>query len=84
MLRSQQGKKRYETPVLEWVISLGELKHRLMAEDYKRYPDFRIKVLETAQRDINVLSDMQFEFEPICKGRKTVQVRFLIRCKELS
>ena len=54
-----------------------------MAEDYVNYKDFRIKVLETAQRDINVLSDMQFEFEPICKGRKTVQVFFLIRFKEL-
>ena len=83
MMRSQQGKKRYETPVLEWVISLEELKHRLMAEDYVNYKDFRIKVLETAQRDINVLSDMHFEFEPICKGRKTVQVCFLIRFKEL-
>ena len=54
-----------------------------MAKDYVNYKDFRIKVLETAQRDINVLSDMHFEFEPICKGRKTVQVRFLIRFKEL-
>ena len=83
MLRSVSNRQRYETPEFEWVVELDELKRLLMLDgEYHRYPDFRIKVLETAQRDINGLSDMLFDFEPITKGRKTVKVKFKMRMKD--
>lgn len=87
MKRSQYGKKRHETPTIEWVVDLDNLKHILMLDTetekdkYKNFKDFRKKVLETAQKEINELSDTQFNFEPITKGRKTVKVMFIIKYK---
>ena len=89
MKRSQYKKKRYETPVIEWVLDLVELKHILMLDidtekdKYKNFNDFKRKILQMAQREINALSDMKFEFEPITKGRKTVKVKFLIEFKDV-
>lgn len=89
MKRSVYGKKRYETPIVEWVLDLDELKHILMLDTdeeknkYKNFYDFKRKILETAQKEINTLSDMKFEFEPITKGRKTVKVKFLIQFKDI-
>lgn len=89
MKRSQYKKKRYETPVIEWVLDLDELKHILMLDidtekdKYKNFNDFKRKILQMAQREINDLSDMKFEFEPITKGRKTVKVKFLIEFKDV-
>lgn len=88
--RSVYGKKRHETPVVEWILDLDELKHILMLdtdpekEKYKNFKDFRKKILETAQKEINTLSDMKFNFEPITKGRKTVKVKFLIQFKDIG
>lgn len=88
MKRSHYGQKRYETPVVEWTLDLDGLKHMLMLNTdeepgkLSRYPDFRRKVLEIAQEEINTLSDMQFNFEPITKGRKTVKVKFIIKFKD--
>lgn len=89
MKRSQQKKKRYEIPIIEWVLELDELKHILMLDTeeeknkYKNFKDFRKKIIEISQREINELSDMKFEFEPITKGRKTVKVKFLIEFKDV-
>lgn len=88
MKRSCSGKKKYETPVIEWIIDLDELKHLLMLDTetekhkYTNFKDFRRKVIEVAQREINTLSDMKFDFEPITKGRKTVKIKFLIQYKD--
>lgn len=88
MQRSIHGKKRYETPIVEWTLDLDELKYILMLDTekdkYKNFKDFRKKILEVAQREINTLSDMKFEFEPITKGRKTVKVKFLIQFKDIE
>lgn len=89
MKRSIHGRKRYETPVVEWTLDLDELKHILMLDTdkeknkYKNFKDFRKYVLETAQKEINSLSDMKFDFEPITKGRKTIKVKFLIQFKDI-
>lgn len=89
MMRSVYGKKRYETPIVEWVLDLDELKHILMLDTdeekdkYKNFKDFRKKILEVAQKEINTLSDMRFNFEPITKGRKTVKVKFSIKFKDI-
>lgn len=65
-------------------LDLDELKHLLMVEDvksYHRFPDFRRKVLEIAQREINELTDLTIQYEPIKKGNKVVQLRFKIEQK---
>ena len=88
MKRSHYGQKRFETPVVEWTLDLDELKHILMLDTetekdkYKNFKDFRKKVIETAQKEINALSDMLFDFQPITKGRKTVKVKFIIKFKD--
>jgi len=64
--------------------SLDELKHLLMIENiksYNRFPDFRRKVLEKAQEEINNLSDINIFFEPIKIGRKVEKIKFKIELK---
>lgn len=66
-------------------FELDELKHLLMVDDiksYNRFPDFRRKVLEVAQGEINELTDINIYFEPITKGRKVVKIKFHIQQKE--
>ena len=51
----------------------------LMVEDvksYTRFPDFRRKVLEIAEREINELTDITISYETITKGRKVVKIKF--------
>ncbi len=65
-------------------FDLDELKHLLMVEDVKSYDnfkDFRKKVLEKAQEEINELTDINIYFEPITKGRKVVKVKVRIEGK---
>lgn len=65
-------------------FDLDELKHLLMVDDvksYERFPDFRRKVLEISQREINELTDINISFEPITKGRKVAKVKFKIEQK---
>lgn len=67
-----------------WTIDLDELKKKLIVDgikSYENYKDFRKKVLEIAQKEINELTDMNFYFEPILKGRKTVKIKFTITSK---
>lgn len=47
-------------------------------DELKRYPDFRRKVLELAQREINEYTDLNVYFEPMSKGRKVEQIRIHI------
>lgn len=66
-------------------FEVDELKRLLMVDDVKSYKDFslfRAKVLERAKEEINELSDLNIFFEPIVKGRKVVQVRFVINKKK--
>lgn len=66
-------------------FDLDELKRLLGVESvksYDRFPSFRQKVLEVAQREINELTDINIYFEPITKGRKVVKVKFRIEQKD--
>lgn len=66
-------------------FELDELKHLLMVDDvksYDRFPDFRRKVLEKAQEEINELTDINISFEPVTKGRKVIKVKFRIEQKD--
>lgn len=65
-------------------FSIDELKHLLMLDDvksYNRFPDFRRKVLEKAQEEINELTDINIYFEPLTKGRKVIKLKFRIELK---
>lgn len=70
-----------------WTVELDELKKRLMVENIKTYnnfKDFRKKVLEVAQKEINELTDINISFEPITQGRKVVQIRFKVCRKAMK
>jgi len=65
-------------------FEIDELKCLLMVENVKSYgnfKDFRMNVLEIAQKEINELTDISVSFEPILKGRKTVKVKFDMKLK---
>ena len=47
---------------LEWYYPIGELKAMLECTIYKRYPDFRRKVIEPAIEEINKYSDIMVDF----------------------
>lgn len=51
-------------------FSLEELKKRLDAENYSRYPDFRRYVLEKAIEDINTYSDIKVGYIPAYTSNK--------------
>ena len=73
-----QGSKTFE---------IDELKHLLMVDEvksYKNFKDFRRKVLEPAQNEINELTDLLVSFEPITKGRKVVKLKFTVQQKSLE
>jgi plasmid replication initiation protein len=60
---------------------LDELKCLLMVDKIKSYDDFydfKKRVLDKAQKDINELTDIKIYIEPISKGRKVVKVKFRI------
>lgn len=68
------------------VFDLEELKHLLMVDDvpsYQNFKDFRKKVLEPAEREINDLSDINISFQPIKRGRKVVKILLNIQKKEI-
>ena len=75
--------KSYEKLKPEVEFSIDELRERLDAEAYTRYPDFKRRVLETAIRDINEYSDIEVTYTPIQgKNRATEFIRFSVRCPE--
>lgn len=66
------------------IFELNELKELLMVEhvkSYVNYKDFRVKILEKAQTEINELTDINIEFEPIKTGRKVTSIKFIIEEK---
>lgn len=69
------------------IFEIDELKHLLMVDEvksYKNFKDFRRKVLEPAQNEINELTDLCVGFETITKGRKVVKLKFAIQQKALE
>lgn len=60
-------------------IFLDELKEYFQVkEEYKKYSNFKQKVLNVSQKEINNLSDILFKYEEIKKGRKVDKIRFYI------
>ena len=66
-------------------FEIEELKKLLNVEDiksYERFPDFRRKVIEPAEKEINELTDINIRYEQVTKGRKVIKVTFFIEKKE--
>lgn len=62
-------------------FKLDELKRLLMVDNmsrYDRYTDFRRKILEKTQKEINELTDINMYFEPIKTGKKVTGIKFTI------
>ncbi|OOB76465.1 hypothetical protein AXF41_12125 [Clostridium haemolyticum] len=51
---------------------------------YPRYNDFKRFILVKAQKELEKLSDICFEFEEVKTGRKVTSLRFYIESKEIE
>lgn len=78
----------YDMEELRHVFSLDytttEGKKTVKKHLYQRYVDFRVNILEVAKAEINELSPLTIEYEPIMRGRggKTVGIKFIIERKQ--
>lgn len=71
LLKSWDDKPSFE-------ISLSELFEFLhVPESMRRYPDFKRYVLNQAHKDINKKTSLNYEWEPIKKGRSVFAIRFI-------
>lgn len=61
------------------VFDIDDMKRMLGCTHYKRFPDFRRKVLEIATREINQYTDLEISWEPVKKGQKVEAVEFQIK-----
>lgn len=60
-------------------ISLDEVRSFFgVCGKYKRYPDFRSKLIEPTQNELKKKSDLLFEFSPVKTGRKISALRFTV------
>lgn len=61
-------------------IEVTELRKLLKAEKiYPRYFDFKKKIIEQTQKELNKVSDISFNFEEIKTGRKVTSIKFYIK-----
>lgn len=65
----------------EVTFDLNELKERIDATTYKRYPDFKRRVLDIATQDINEYSDINVEYKAFSEngGRGIDTINFKIK-----
>ena len=63
---------------------VDDLKSMLMCEkeSYKNFNNFKVKILDTAVKEINALTDISVEFETMKEGKKITQVEFVIKSKK--
>lgn len=74
--------KQYED-LRERTISLENLRYYLDAMDvYPNYANFKQRVLNPSQKELNQKTDISFEVEEIKLGRKVQKIRFIIRAQK--
>jgi len=63
------------------IFEVGGLKKILgvQKDEYPKYANFKQRVLNTAQQEINEKSDILIEFEEIKEGRKVHEIEFMIK-----
>ena len=62
-------------------FELENLKRMIDAENYNLYGHFSDRILEPAKAEINALTDIKLEYEPIKTGRKVTAIRFHVTQK---
>lgn len=68
---------------VEEEFDIDYLKHILqIADKYEKYIDFKRYVLEQAKREIGEKSNIEFDYDPIKKGKKVVAVVFKVKRKK--
>lgn len=72
--------KQYEK-IRQRIFSIEDLKAILGIKvgEYKLYADFKRKIILKAKKEINLQSDISFEFEEIKTGRKVTSLKFYIK-----
>ena len=66
-------------------LKVEELKEMLqVSELYPEYRNFKQKVLKVAHKEINLLSDLTFEYKEIKVGRKVDSILFFISSKSIQ
>lgn len=65
----------------EWIYTVQELRELLgiAPNEYKRFGDFKVRVLNTTQKAISDYTDIKYDYELIKNGRNIVKIRFIIR-----
>lgn len=64
------------------IIAVKELKKIIGIENSKRlYADFKRRILEIAQKEINSQTDISFDFNEIKRSRSVSQIEFFIKSK---
>lgn len=56
---------------------------KLLDSNYTDFKDFHTRVLKPAQKEINLYSDINFEYELIKDGRKTTAIKLIIETKDI-
>ena len=66
-----------------FTVGIDALKAQIGLEstEYKRFVDFRRRVLDVASQEINKQTDLFIEWEPIKTGRKFTKIKFTIKSK---
>ena len=54
----------------------------LLDSNYTNFKDFHTRVLKPAQKEINLYSDIKFNYELIIEGRRTTKIKITIESKE--
>jgi len=63
-------------------IEINDIKETLgLGDKYKRFIDFKNRVLDPAKNQINKHSDIQISYEVIKAGRKPTEVKFTVMYK---
>jgi len=66
------------------IVNISDLKYMLgITSEYKLYADFKKRILLSAQSEINKKTDIEFEFIEIKKGKKVVEIKFIIKQKQV-
>ena len=61
-------------------IEISKLKEWLgLSNKYSRYYDFKTKVLDKVQKEINSLNDISFKYEEMRRGKKVIEIKFIVK-----
>lgn len=65
----------------EYIYEIEELKIKVDAEKYARFPDFRRRVLDPSVNAINKFADFRVEYELIKTGKANTHIKFIFKNK---